>query len=277
MSEEEDNEELDPSYLDYGTVDPRPDVAIYEQPPVPPKDLGLAAVHGTWTGKYFSLPSGEVSDSLVTVRFTLEDSGVLSGNGNDAFGDFSVSGTVTPSGPERKFNVVLKKDYDTEVPSPVKFEGVLDLASEEHPVITGNLWPWVEAADKPHEAQGTFRLDLVPTDVVRFRPSSSELREKPAHTRWKMVLNAVEMQVRRSRWTWEYFKKRRDERKAFVDAFVKYETSTDWEYYQWDWTDDDTESFESDLADIERLLSPQDAAFYRSIGSWTIRTENVHL
>lgn len=57
----------------------------------------------------------------------------------------------------------------------------------------------------------------------KYRPPEEEFKANPARARWKYALNAINAEVkdRHRRWTWDYFAQRRDQRKKYVDLYVK--------------------------------------------------------
>lgn len=57
----------------------------------------------------------------------------------------------------------------------------------------------------------------------KFRPPAIEFKESPAKARWKFALNAISSEVREKnrKWEWAYFKQRRDERKRYVELYVR--------------------------------------------------------
>ena len=57
----------------------------------------------------------------------------------------------------------------------------------------------------------------------KFRPSEEEFEANPARARLKFALKAISSEIheRHRRWTWEYLAERRDQRKEYVDIYVK--------------------------------------------------------
>ena len=57
----------------------------------------------------------------------------------------------------------------------------------------------------------------------RFRPPEIEFTESPARSRWKFATKAIlnEVHERDRKWSWQYFAERRDNRKQYVELFVK--------------------------------------------------------
>ncbi|RKP26494.1 hypothetical protein SYNPS1DRAFT_27818 [Syncephalis pseudoplumigaleata] len=76
-----------------------------------------------------------------------------------------------------------------------------------------------------------------------------------------------EIHERRRKWTWDYFARRRDERKAYVRLFMDSQLEPQW----FPGSDDAAE-----LAELERELSYEDIRFYRSIARAKLRKEKAY-
>ncbi|KAL7419546.1 Vacuolar protein sorting-associated protein 13 [Cryptotrichosporon argae] len=57
----------------------------------------------------------------------------------------------------------------------------------------------------------------------RYRPAETEFASNPAKARLKFAMDAIRAEVhdRHRRWTWDYLAQRRDQRKQYVDLYVK--------------------------------------------------------
>ena len=57
----------------------------------------------------------------------------------------------------------------------------------------------------------------------RYRPPETEFQSNPARARLSFALKAIgtEIHERHRRWTWEYFAERRDQRKKYVELYLK--------------------------------------------------------
>lgn len=101
----------------------------------------------------------------------------------------------------------------------------------------------------------------------KFRPPEAEFQQNPARARWKFALNAIwsEVHDRQKRWTWEYLKERRDQRKEYVDLYVKKLTLPHGQTLQ--------PEDQGKLDDLEKVLSYEDIRFFRSIARMTARKD----
>lgn len=66
-------------------------------------------------------------------------------------------------------------------------------------------------------------IDHCNSQYHRYRPPDSEFSESPAKARWKFATKAIlnEVHERNRKWTWQYFEERRDNRKQYVELYVK--------------------------------------------------------
>lgn len=100
----------------------------------------------------------------------------------------------------------------------------------------------------------------------RFRPPPKQLEENKARALLRFAQEAIlhEVQEKRRRWTWDYFRERRDDRKLYVYCFklnARGEIAPD---------------DKMRLDDLETKLSYQDIRFYRSIARSELRKERAN-
>ena len=97
----------------------------------------------------------------------------------------------------------------------------------------------------------------------RLRPSDEEIAKSKARAMLKFAGQAILEQVheRRKRWTWEHFRKRRDDRKRYVELYRKKLPGT--------LVGPGLGEFEA----LERKLSYEDLRFYRSIARSELRKD----
>ncbi|KAL5518944.1 VPS13 [Sanghuangporus vaninii] len=89
----------------------------------------------------------------------------------------------------------------------------------------------------------------------RYRPDESEFEQDKPKALWQFALTAIHEEVhdKNSRWTWDHFRTRRDDRHRYVELFKQKELANK------------SEGIINDLAALERKLSYNDIRFYRSI------------
>jgi hypothetical protein len=61
----------------------------------------------------------------------------------------------------------------------------------------------------------------MPAELYALYPSLAQFEDGFARARWTFAITAVVTDLRRRRWSWSYFKKRREERKAFLSLYTR--------------------------------------------------------
>ncbi|KAF9242644.1 hypothetical protein BU15DRAFT_60359 [Melanogaster broomeanus] len=100
----------------------------------------------------------------------------------------------------------------------------------------------------------------------------------PARARWQLCVCSVLHQVKRSRWSWEYFKARADERKQFVKLWKRRELGREWSSMEATLGDDE-EDEEDREREVEKLLawtSQADLTYWKSLAIEEFRKFTVH-
>lgn len=93
-----------------------------------------------------------------------------------------------------------------------------------------------------------------------------------------MLSRVVLEQVRRQRWSWTYFRMRRDDRVAAVEAQKRILVLDEPHWYLRQYPPaEDTPDFETIRQDVETRIPVEDIAFYRWLGQQRLRAETAHL
>ncbi|CED84268.1 Vacuolar protein sorting-associated protein [Phaffia rhodozyma] len=100
----------------------------------------------------------------------------------------------------------------------------------------------------------------------RFRPIEDSFKTNPARSRLRFALDAIRSEVheRDRKWSWAYFAERRDDRKKYVELYVRMKTSVNGLL-----VGEDLSVFQQ----LERKLSYEDIRFYRSIAKSELRKD----
>ncbi|KZT73469.1 hypothetical protein DAEQUDRAFT_414712 [Daedalea quercina L-15889] len=138
--------------------------------------------------------------------------------------------------------------------------------SENRVVISGEWGS--QGMDVSRPDIGPFVLTRMPPEVLSFRPTPWELgTSNRTRALWRFALSAVEHQALKSAYRWEFFRRRRDARRRYVEFCIRdkfgrplcAEEKTEWRA-------------------LQRSLSPADARFYASMAEYQIlRTNAVHI
>ncbi|KAE8269165.1 hypothetical protein A4X09_0g3183 [Tilletia walkeri] len=111
----------------------------------------------------------------------------------------------------------------------------------------------------------------------RLRPSTKELEENRARSLLKFAGQAIlnEVHEKHRKWSWEYFRDRRDDRKEYVTLFKKKSLQTAAANQKQAGVDPVQSDDHTRLRDLERKLDYKDIRFYRSIARHELRKERA--
>lgn len=100
----------------------------------------------------------------------------------------------------------------------------------------------------------------------KYKPSNKLIQDNRYKALWRFAQDSIlhEVQEKHRRWTWDYFKERRDDRRLYVYVFKLNARG--------EITPDD----KSKLDELEHKLSYQDIRFYRSIARSELRKERAN-
>jgi hypothetical protein len=130
---------------------------------------------------------------------------------------------------------------------PIFFNGHFD---PERDALSG-VWGF---SAEPERSAGKVEFRRIQPHHLTVYPSIKELRDNKSRALWRFAISAVRIDIRRDRWTWSYFSRRRDDRKALVSFLVR---------NRWFGPPLSTEEAGTLIAIIRRL-TPSDACFYDS-------------
>ncbi|PWN25799.1 DUF1162-domain-containing protein [Jaminaea rosea] len=111
----------------------------------------------------------------------------------------------------------------------------------------------------------------------RFRPEAKELEENRPRALFRFAGRAIVNEVHEKHrvWTWDYFKQRRDDRRAYVALFKKKDEQQQKQNQKQAAVQPTTSDDNDQLRDLERRLSYRDIRFYRSIARNEMRKERA--
>ena len=110
-----------------------------------------------------------------------------------------------------------------------------------------------------------FIFKRLPASFMCCRPDPVEFQMNKTRARWKYALTAVQEIVGMQLCTWSYFKRRRDNRKRYIELLIRlnFADLNDEEY--------------SELAAIRQTLTAADARLYETRYDYELRTTPIHL
>ena len=110
-----------------------------------------------------------------------------------------------------------------------------------------------------------FIFKRLPPWLMCCRPDPIEFQINKARALWKFALTAVEEIVGKHRFTWSYFKRRRNNRKRYIELLIRLNYAD---------LDDDEQR---ELARIRQTLTAADARLYETRYDYELRTTPIHL
>ncbi|KAJ7771114.1 hypothetical protein DFH07DRAFT_241844 [Mycena maculata] len=188
-------------------------------PPARPKKVAtrpspaLRSLLGAWNGFTYS-----TAEALVPVSGML--SMELSASGNTKFAassrantsDFTISGECNAQD-VHVVNFTFKQTFSARV-SPLYFAGSWDSDSQ---FLSGT---WGDEPD-PRTHAGVFVFKRTVPEAMCFFPAPPVLRANKSQALWLFAIDAVRYGVRRGSWSWSFFKQRADNRKRFIDLYIR--------------------------------------------------------
>ncbi|KAJ7216565.1 hypothetical protein GGX14DRAFT_696336 [Mycena pura] len=253
------------------------DFAAYELPvankysdgvDVLPLVAGLLSVpwHGFFWPRMQKYPSGGMLSLTFEPSYVQGDVQHFTGVGRAMRFDFKISGECRASDrPDQPGIVVLfTRKFLSHVPPTDYWIGTWDVATD---AITGTLGN--EKNRKTHPASFVFKR--MPPEHMRFVPAPVELEHKQDKSRalWRFAIEAVRHQVRRDRWSWVFFKERRDTRRRFIELYIRGSGSST---FGVPLSNEECEEFNR----ILKLLTTADCRFYSSFAEVQIRKITNH-
>ncbi|KAF8843364.1 hypothetical protein BDN67DRAFT_924335 [Paxillus ammoniavirescens] len=298
-SENVDDDSISPSILKHGFVDRLVNCSEYENHgpgddcatiQVLTSNEGLPEIRGVWAGfrkeaeETSGVPPENGSAELASSGrffsmniFTDQENGGLKGDGFERNYLFTIEGSLKRVGDndaplEINFTTKPNHEWEGDDVQEGSFQGHLDPKTAE---ISGQ---WSDVLQDTPKPVGTFVLTPCPPYAQRYRYTLRDFHWSPARARWQFASASVLHQVKRSRWSWEYFKKRADERKQFVKLWKRKELGRLWSGMEATLGDDE-EDEETRNKEIEKRLGwtgQADLTYWKSLANEEIRRFAVH-
>ncbi|KAH7099790.1 hypothetical protein BKA62DRAFT_278356 [Auriculariales sp. MPI-PUGE-AT-0066] len=206
----------------------------------------------------------------------------LKGTGRDCYGYFTVQGHWKEEGKPHQRRIDFTKTFVTGelMGVPYVYQGQVDFDENGRALKISGQWSEWNDGPENFKSLGTFTFDRIPSVVRRHRASrEEELNSNSARARWNLALDFVLERVRRAAWSWSYFRTRRDQRNAYIDAVIRIRSTADSYRYPREWNDDDEgdDDHQTTLSAIQRVLAPEDVIAYNFIADWKLQKECVHI
>lgn len=112
-----------------------------------------------------------------------------------------------------------------------------------------------------------FQANIKKQKYLKFHPAADQTVQKNPRAFFQFAAQAVlsEIHERNYKWSWDHFRKRRDQRVSYVECYMASQLKKA------------TEKQAKDLEELEHALSFQDIRFYRSIAHVNLRKQKVQI
>ncbi|CAK5278372.1 unnamed protein product [Mycena citricolor] len=171
--------------------------------------------------------------------------------------DFTLSGECNPSTHSLKF----KRSFPARLRAQY-FNGTWDPAAE---MLSGTLG----FEEDPNTHSATFVFKRLAPQHTRFMPSPGELEDSRPRALWKFAISAVSDDIGRDRWSWRYFKARKERRLRFIELYIRSAAGSAQ-------SGRPLSSAEfAEFAELKRMTTA-DSRFYHSLAERTIRNLLAH-
>ncbi|KZV91703.1 hypothetical protein EXIGLDRAFT_719097 [Exidia glandulosa HHB12029] len=212
---------------------------------------------GSWVGHYIS--TDRIRHGWTALSFQVDGRSIY-GTGRDTRGTFEMTGILsTATDVLTAPRVSLKKLYTMRgYRTAWRYDGEVTTDADGAIIrIHGHWGNWSEASqDLPVEPLGSFSFHR-----SNARRTSISREGDIARSSWD-VLRAHARDLSRDRWSWAYFRQRRDDRTAALNAYIRIFAAKEPRRYSIPSANDGSDPW-TVLDDIQQRLGPQDTAFCR--------------
>lgn len=243
------------------------DFAAYNSPASSPSPRSsqvshtLSCLMGQWNGLNYSPATALVPRAGMISMVLLPVEGrsrhfQASSRSNSS--DFSISGECHASQSRGVVEFAFKRSFPARFP-PQYFRGSWSMTTD---TMTGT---WGLDSD-PHNHDGIFVFKRMTPENLCWLPAPVEFKANKPRALWSFAISAVCYSVRKSRWSWAFFRERRDNRKRFIELYIR---STKFGRPL-------NAGEEAELGRVKKSLTTADSRFYHSLAERQIRRTTGH-
>ncbi|KAJ6610468.1 hypothetical protein B0H10DRAFT_411247 [Mycena sp. CBHHK59/15] len=254
------NYPLDQEALDFKAYALPQETVDIDAPKALPSVEGML---GLWHGYMYwptaaQWPSAGMSSMVLKPTSAQGDVQYFSAAARSNVTDFTVTGECRPGDTPGVLVVSFKRMFPARFPTQY-YTGTWTAATD---VLQGT----VGMEQDPATHYSTFVYRRTAPEHLIFAPAPVELSTNWASAMWRYAIAAVRYGVRRNRWSWSYFKERRDNRRRFIELYIRSTrfgppmTNPEWE----------------ELAQVKKTLTTADSRFYHSLAEQQIRATTDH-
>jgi hypothetical protein len=131
--------------------------------------------------------------------------------------DFKIAGKARMGMTPGTVTISFKRSFPARY-APQYYTGTWDAATE---TLSGKFSYEEEPEDPEQMSYGAFVFRRVAPEYMCFVPAPVELEANKPRALWAFAIDSVRFDVRRKGWSWSYFKERRDNRKRFIELYIR--------------------------------------------------------
>jgi hypothetical protein len=254
------NYPVDQEHLDFHAYDDTPPPALSD---TSSSSAHLRALLGQWNGFNYSsasssVPKGGMITMLLCPTAAPDHFHADAANAHSHWNNYSIDGTCSLDSTTGAIEFTFKRSFPPRYGSQY-YLGTWDAATDS---LTGT---WGLTSDsKSHD--GVFVFRRIAQEYTCFLPAPRALQVNRARALWAFACAAVRWRVRRQSWTWGFFAERRDNRRRFIELYIR-NTRFGRPLAPAEVTE---------LGRIEKSLTCADSRFYHSLAEYKIQITTGH-
>ncbi|KAJ6588495.1 hypothetical protein B0H19DRAFT_978427 [Mycena capillaripes] len=175
--------------------------------------------------------------------------------------DFKITGECRAGEEPGIASITFKRSFPTRF-SAQYYSGTWNAATE---TLTGTVGFFQD----PTTHYGAFVFKRIAPEYMCFSPAPMQLEASKPRALWAFAIAAVRFDIRRNRWAWSFFKERRDNRRRFMELYIRDDGSTTFGPPL-------NESESQEFSRLRKALTTADSRFYHSIAEQQIRATTEH-
>ncbi|KAK7042365.1 hypothetical protein R3P38DRAFT_2890069 [Favolaschia claudopus] len=234
----------------------------------PERSSPLADILGLWHGHTYCPATNDYPESgmlsMDLKHSSTSNEGVLcfTATGRSDKNEFKITGEARVGAtPDKEVAVTFTRTFGAHL-DPQHFTGTWDASTQTLRGTVKN--DDSRTQEEPTEGVSLFRR--IKPEYLCFAPSPVALETNKPRALWEFAISAVLFDIRRKAWTWSYFKARRDNRKRFIQLYIR---ATKFGKPL-------SEEEEAELGYVTKTLTTSDSRFYHSLAEQRIQATTNH-
>jgi hypothetical protein len=130
--------------------------------------------------------------------------------------EFKIDGKAREGATPGTVSISFKRSFPARFPAQY-YVGTWDAVTQ---TLTGTF-----GLEDPEDSEGTqygaFVFKRIAPEYMCFSPAPVELEANKPRALWTFAIESVRFDIRRKRWSWAFFKERRDNRQRFIELYIR--------------------------------------------------------